>query len=114
MTSRRSFVRTAGLAGIFAAGSAPAIVSAQPTIRWRLASSFPQALDGLYGAAEDFSESLAQATGGRFTVTIHAAGELVPAFSVLDATQSGTVECAHSAPYYFYGKSPIFALDCAI
>jgi TRAP-type mannitol/chloroaromatic compound transport system substrate-binding protein len=49
---RRSFVRGAGLAGVLAAGSAPAIVQAQATIRWRLASSFPKALDTIYGAAE--------------------------------------------------------------
>ena len=28
--------------------------------------------------------------------------------------QNGTVECAHTAPYYFFGKDPTFALDCAI
>ena len=42
---RRVFVRGAGLTGILAAGAAPAIVNAQATIRWRLASSFPKSLD---------------------------------------------------------------------
>ena len=42
---RRSFVRGAGIAGVLAAGAAPAIVHAQATIRWRLASSFPKSLD---------------------------------------------------------------------
>lgn len=37
---RRSFVSGAGLAGVLAAGTAPAIVHAQTTVRWRLASSF--------------------------------------------------------------------------
>ena len=36
---RRSFVQGAGLAGVLAAGAAPAIVHAQANIRWRLASS---------------------------------------------------------------------------
>ena len=44
---------------------------------------------------------------------MHAAGELVPAFGVVDAVQNGTVECAHTAPYYFFGKDETFALDCA-
>jgi flavin-dependent dehydrogenase len=30
---------------------APAIVGAQPTVRWRLTSSFPKSLDALFGAA---------------------------------------------------------------
>ena len=42
---RRSFVKDAGLAGVLAAGVAPAIVHAQAAIRWRLASSFPKSLD---------------------------------------------------------------------
>ena len=40
---RRSFVRSAGLAGVLAAGVAPA-VHAQANIRWRLTSAFPKAL----------------------------------------------------------------------
>ena len=43
---RRGLITRAGLAGILAAGAAPA-VHAQPAIRWRLASSFPKALDTL-------------------------------------------------------------------
>ncbi|MDH5332041.1 MAG: twin-arginine translocation signal domain-containing protein, partial [Aquincola sp.] len=41
---RRSFVRGAGIAGVLAAGVAPA-VHAQATLRWRLTSSFPKSLD---------------------------------------------------------------------
>ena len=43
---RRSLMRRAGLAGVLAAGAAPA-VHAQATVRWRLASSFPKSLDTL-------------------------------------------------------------------
>ena len=53
-------------------------------------------------------------SGGKFTITVHPAGELVPAFGVVDAVQNGTVECCHTAPYYFFGKDDTFALGCAI
>jgi TRAP-type mannitol/chloroaromatic compound transport system substrate-binding protein len=33
---------------------------------------------------------------------------------VVDGVQNGTVECAHTAPYYFHGKDETFALGCAI
>ena len=56
---RRSFVQGAGLAGILAAGMAPAVVHAQANIRWRLASSFPKSLDTIYGAADVFSKLMA-------------------------------------------------------
>lgn len=41
---RRSLIKRAGVAVVLAAGAAPALY-AQATIRWRLASSFPKALD---------------------------------------------------------------------
>ena len=55
---RRSFVQGAGLAGILAAGMAPAVVHAQANIRWRLASSFPKSLDTIYGAAETAAKTV--------------------------------------------------------
>ena len=113
---RRSFLTKAGTAGAVAGSvlGAPAIVSAQPTIRWRLASSFPKSLDTIYGAAEVLSKSVAAVTGGKFQISVHAAGELVPAFQVLDAVQQGTVEIGHTALYYFFGKDPTWAIATAI
>ncbi|MES2354520.1 MAG: TRAP transporter substrate-binding protein [Pseudomonadota bacterium] len=113
---RRSFLKKAGvgLAGSAAIAGAPFVQAAEPSIRWRLASSFPKNLDTIYGAAETFSKTVSAATGGKFQITIHAAGEIVPAFGVVDAVQSGSIEVAHTAPYYFFGKDETFALDCAV
>lgn len=111
---RRSFLQGAGMAGILASGVAPALVRAQEPIRWRLASSFPKSLDTVYGASESFAQYVADATGGNFQISVHPAGEIVPAFGVVDAIQQGTVECAHTAPYYFFGKDETFALDCSV
>ena len=102
------------MAGILAAGTAPAIVHAQQQIRWRLASSFPKSLETVFGASEAFSKYVSEATGGKFVISVHPAGELVPAFGVVDAVQQGTIECAHTAPYYFFGKDETFAFDCTI
>ena len=111
---RRSFVRSAGIAGVLAAGAAPAIVNAQTNLRWRLASSFPKSLDTLFGAAELFAKKVGEMSGGKFQISVHAGGELMPAFGVVDGVQNGTVEMAHTAPYYFIGKDETFALGCAI
>jgi TRAP-type mannitol/chloroaromatic compound transport system substrate-binding protein len=110
---RRSFVRGAGIAGVLAAGVAPA-VHAQAAIRWRLASSFARSLDTIFGAAEVFSKKVSDMTGRKFQISVHAGGELMPAFGVVDGVQAATVEMAHTAPYYFFGKDPTFALGCAI
>jgi TRAP-type mannitol/chloroaromatic compound transport system substrate-binding protein len=112
---RRSFIRTAALGAT--AGTivgAPAIVHAQPTVRWRLASSFPKSLDSLFGAAETLSRRVASLTDGRFTISTHAGGELVPPLQVLDAVQNATVEVGHTAMYYYFGKDPTFAFGTAV
>jgi TRAP-type mannitol/chloroaromatic compound transport system substrate-binding protein len=111
---RRLFVRGAGLTGILAAGSAPAIVHAQANIRWRLASSFPKPADAIFGGAEVFAKKVGEMTGGKFVITVHGPGEIVPALGTVDAIQNGTVEAAHTASYYYFGKDPTFALGCAI
>ncbi len=110
---RRSLLQHTGIAGVLAAGVAPA-VQAQPVVRWRLVSSFPKSLDTIYGAGEVFAQALRAMSGGRFEVQVHAGGDLLPAFDVLDAVQGGTMEVAHTAPYYFYERHPAFALGSAI
>jgi TRAP-type mannitol/chloroaromatic compound transport system substrate-binding protein len=125
---RRSLIATSGavgLAGLLAAcgkkeeapaAAAPAAPAVQTgeTVRWRLASSFPKALDTIYGAAEVFAKVVSDATGGKFQISVHPGGELMPAFGVVDGVQAGTVECAHTAPYYFFGKDDTFAIGTAI
>jgi len=110
---RRSLIKNAGIAGVLAAGAAPA-VHAQAAIRWRLASSFPKSLDTIFGAADTFANMVKKMSGGKFEISVHAAGELMPAFGVVDGVQQGSIECAHTAPYYFFGKDDTFALGCAI
>jgi TRAP-type mannitol/chloroaromatic compound transport system substrate-binding protein len=110
---RRSIIKHAGIAGVLVAGAAPA-VHAQAAIRWRLTSSFPKALDTIHGAADVFAQKIGEMSGGKFQVTVHAPGELVPAFGVVDAVQAGTVEAGHTAPYYYFGKDDTFALGTAI
>ena len=113
---RRKFINTAGagMAGILASGVAPAFAQAAPEIKWRCASSFPKSLDTIYGAAEVMAKRIAACTNNKFQIQVFAAGEIVPGLQVLDAVQNGTVQCGHTAPYYYWGKDPAFALDTAI
>jgi TRAP-type mannitol/chloroaromatic compound transport system substrate-binding protein len=114
---RRIFVRAAGTgAAVAAAGSvaAPAIAQSMPEIKWRMASSFPKALDTIYGASETMVKALAEATDNKFQIRVFAAGEIVPGLQVADAVQNGTVECGHTASYYYVGKDPTFAFDTAV
>ena len=110
---RRSLIKNAGIAGVLAAGVAPA-VHAQAAIRWRMASSFPKSLDTIYGGGEVFANAVKAMSGGKFEISVHAAGELMPAFGVVDGVQQGSIEMAHTVGYYFFGKQEVFALGAAI
>ncbi len=113
---RRKFINTAGagMAGILAAGSAPAFAQGGPEIKWRLTSSFPKSLDTIFAPAEIIAKRVAAATGGKFQIQVFASGEIVPGLQALDAVQNGTVQACHTAPYYYVGKDPTFAFGTAI
>ncbi|MGL4575042.1 MAG: TRAP transporter substrate-binding protein [Burkholderiaceae bacterium] len=112
---RRSFLKKATLGTAAAAAvAAPAIVSAQPAIRWRCSSGFPKALDTIYGAAEDAAKRISDATGGKFQISVAPAGEIVPMPQAADAVAAGTVECSHTAAFYYVGKDPAWAFGSCI
>jgi len=115
---RRKFMRTAGVGGatVAAAGvlAAPAVAQSMPEVKWRLASSFPKSLDTIYGAGEYFAKRVAALTDNKFQIRVFAAGEIVPGLQVVDAVQNETVECGHTASYYYVGKDPTFAFDTAL
>lgn len=99
--------------GVTEKQQAPTVIT-NPNITWRLTSSFPRSLDTIYGGAEVLANRVKQLTEGRFTIHCYPGGELVPGLQVLDAVQQGTVQMGHSASYYFRGKNPALAFDCAV
>ena len=114
---RRTFLKKSAVgAGVAGAMAAPLLAQAAelPTIKWRLASSFPKNLDTIFGSSEVFTRRVAELTGGKFSIRVFAAGEIVPALEVMDAVRADTVEMGHTASYYYVGKDPTFAFDCAV
>jgi TRAP-type mannitol/chloroaromatic compound transport system substrate-binding protein len=85
-----------------------------PRVNWRLATSYTPAMDILHGAAIRVAERVEQMTAGNFTIRVYAAGEVVPALSVMDAVQQGTIQAGLTPGYYYIGKSPALAFDTAI
>jgi len=110
---RRDLLKGAGL-GLATGALSAARAADLPAIRWRLTSSFPRSLDILFRAADRLADHVARMTQGKFRISIFAAGEIVPALKVFDAVQDGTVECGHSASYYYVGKNMAFAFDTAL
>ena len=107
--TRRNLVGSAGVG--LATLAAPSVARAQ-TRRWRMVTSWPKRLPGPGMSAERVAERIAALSGGRLTMTVHAAGEVVPAFEVLDAVGGGVAEIGHTASFYWQGKQPAAARRC--
>src|SRR5262245_1403062 len=107
MITRRALAR-GGALGLAGAVAAPQIARGE-TRRWRMVTSWPKRLPGPGMSAERVAERIAALSGGRLQITVHAAGEVVPAFEVLDAVGSGVAELGHTAAFYWQGKQPAAA-----
>ena len=101
MTTRRTFLGTAA-AGVIAA---PAIARAD-TLKWRMVTSWPKRLPGPGMSAERIATRIKTLSGGRIDIAVHAAGEIVPAFGVLEAVGNGVADIGHTAAFYWQGKMP--------
>ncbi len=101
---RRSFIRAGALGVGATALAAPAI--AQGNITWRMVTTWPKNFPGLGVGAQRLADRITAASGGRLTVQVYSAGELVPPLQSLDAVIDGTAEMSHGAAYYWQNKSP--------
>lgn len=114
---RRNFLaRTSVAGGLAAMVASPALAQTAglPEIRWRVASSYPKTLFTIFGAMELITKRVGELTGGKFNISLHAAGELLPALGVLDGVQTGTVDAGHTASYFYIGKDPAFGFGTAL
>jgi TRAP-type mannitol/chloroaromatic compound transport system substrate-binding protein len=109
--SRRHFGQIAALGGALAAAAPARAQQAGPTVKWRLASSFPKNVDALWGAAPTVARLVGEMSDGKFIIQPFAAGEIVPGLQVLDAVANATVECGHTYPGYYIGKNPALIFD---
>src|SRR5262249_41304578 len=98
--SRRNLIGSGALAA--GAVAMPNVARAQ-TVRWRMVTSWPKRLPGPGMSAERVAERIATLSGGRIQITVHAAGEIVPALETLDAVGSGVAEMGHTAAFYWQG-----------
>ena len=80
------------------------------TIRWRLASVYPEHLPHLGAGAVSIAERTSRIMGGRLEIEVLGPGQYVAALDTFDAVASGVVDAAYSSPTYWGHKSPSFEL----
>lgn len=119
---RRDMLRGAGLAavatGLAACGARPdgktGTAAAAERLEWKMVTSWPTNFPGLGTGAAELATMITKASGGRLSVTVHGAGELLPAFEVFDGVSRGTAEMGHSFSYYWKAKAPAAPFFCAV
>lgn len=94
MTTKRSFLRGAGLAAAGAAVAAPAIVRAQSPITWRLQTYAGPAL--AEHVIKPSIDAFNTAADGAMRIELFTADQLVPQGELFRAVQRGTIDAAQS------------------
>jgi TRAP-type mannitol/chloroaromatic compound transport system substrate-binding protein len=103
--SRRKFLKTGTLAAGAAGGALamPSVVTAQAPLVVKMQSSWT-ASDIFHEMAGQYVTRVEAMSGGKLKIDLTPAGAIVGAFQVLDATNDGVIDAAHTVPVYWYGK----------
>lgn len=102
---RRSVLKKTLTAGAAGAATFAAPAFAQAKVEWRMVTTWPKNFPGLGVGAENLAKRINTMSGGRLTVKVFAAGEMVPPLQALDAVINGTAEMSHGAAYYWQNKN---------
>jgi TRAP-type mannitol/chloroaromatic compound transport system substrate-binding protein len=81
----------------------PAVAQAPKIHALKMQSSLP-AGDPMFDHAMAFVQRVHAMSGGRLKIEMLPAGAIIPAFEVLDATNRGVIDGAHTATIYWVGK----------
>lgn len=102
---RRTFIRGAGVVAASAGAlAAPAI--AQGRTELRLVMPWTVDFPGLASGASRFAARIEAITGGRITIQINGAGQLVPPLEEYAAVADGRADLYHAPDYYYAALHP--------
>ncbi|MCG6876055.1 MAG: ABC transporter substrate-binding protein [Betaproteobacteria bacterium] len=112
---RRRFIAGGALAasGAAAALQAPYVI-AQPKVKWRMVTTWTPALNVMQGSAQLLAKRVELMSGGRFTIEVFPAGQLMKPLDCFDEAGKGTVEAFMAASYYWAKKEPALQWFCAV
>ena len=99
-TLAASLAATALVAGLVG----PAAAQAPATRTLKMQSTWPASLT-LQDNFRFFGERVDKLTGGQLKIETMAAGQIVPAFEILDATSKKVIDGGHGIAYYWVGKN---------
>jgi TRAP-type mannitol/chloroaromatic compound transport system substrate-binding protein len=96
--------RACAASGVFALALATAPALAQQTVNLKMQATWPASLT-LYENFTFFAERVGKLSAGALKIEAMPAGQVVPAFEVLDATSKKVIDGAHTWAGYWTGKN---------
>ncbi len=85
----------------------------QEKIIWRMQSSWDSGLE-IQRQADDFAKMVTEMSGGRLEIRSLPAGAVVSGLNVFDAVDTGVLDAAHTASFYWIGKEPVAPMFAAV
>ncbi|VAW66457.1 TRAP transporter solute receptor, unknown substrate 6 [hydrothermal vent metagenome] len=107
---RRHFIKAAATSSLLTSASLTTSTSlagktpSNDKVKWKMVTTWPKNFPGLGTGANNLAKLINEMSGGRLTIKVYGAKELVPAFEVFDAVSRGTAQMGHGASYYWKGK----------
>lgn len=86
----------------------------QSQFQWKLTTTWPPGFPIFHDNLLEFSENIKQMSQGRLDIKIYGGGILVPHLQAFDAVSKGTVEMAHSVPFYWVDKIPAVQIMASV
>jgi len=102
-------MKSIAVAAAFAAGAGLALNAAAQSKTVKVQSTWPASLT-IQDHLRILADRVDKLTGGSIKIEAMAAGQIVPPFEVLDATNKKVLDGYHAISYYWVGKSPTMAL----
>ncbi len=90
------------------------VATSEAQTKWRMATGRTPALTPFHEGDVRLADLVNKMSGGRLTITVHPAGELMPAFEVFDGVRKGVIEAGAAWPTYWTGKNTAFDLFCSV
>jgi len=86
-----------------------ALAEENPVVKWDYVSAWA-VNNPLYQYDLYMAKKVSDMTDGKFTITVHPAGEIVPAFETFDCVSAGAAQAGSTAPAFQSGLNSCFTL----
>ena len=111
---RREFIKAAGYTAAGTALLGAPYVHAEKKHELTMALCWPKKLPGIGTGAVYLARTIEKMSGGRISIKIYGAGELVAPFEVFDAVAEGKAQIGWGTSYYWKSKNEAFSFFSAI